>query len=78
MIEVEKSGKPSVDDSQPNLKARLIKLNIDTFPKLSTALQIRSIPSVFLIYRGNVVDMFQGIPDQKTLDEFFKTALLLD
>ena len=59
-------------------KLKLVKLNIDSFPKLSSGLNIRSIPAVFLIYRGRLVDTFKGIPAEEELDEFFKTALLLD
>ena len=65
-------------DSGDKLKAKLVKLNIDNFPQLSTALQIRSIPAVFLVYRGNIVDTFSGIPDANTLNQFFSTAKLLD
>jgi len=57
---------------------KLVKLNIDSFPQLSTGLSIKQIPAVFLIFKGNVVDMFQGLPDDKTFDEFFQTALLLN
>ena len=52
-------------------KLKLVKLNIDDLPKLSSGLNIRSVPSVFLIYKGNVVDMFKGVPEEKELDEFF-------
>jgi len=37
-------------------KLKLVKLNIDSFPKLSSGLNIRSIPTVLLIYRGRLVD----------------------
>ena len=56
----------------------MVKLNIDDLPQLSTGLNIRSIPAVFLIYKGNIIDMFQGIPEAKTIDDFFNTAVLLD
>ena len=39
-------------------KIKLVKLNIDDLPKLSSGLNIRSIPAVFLVYNGNIVDMF--------------------
>ena len=39
-------------------KVQMVKMNIDDFPKLSTGLSLKSVPSVFLIYKGNVVDMF--------------------
>ena len=56
----------------------MVKLNIDDLPQLSTGLNIRSIPAVFLIYKGNIIDMFQGIPEAQTIDDFFNTAVLLD
>ena len=56
---------------------RLIKLNIDDIPQLTKALQVRSIPTLFLIYRGNVIDMITGV-DKAKLDEFVKTALLVE
>ena len=31
-----------------------------------------------MINRGTVVDMFQGLPEPKVLDEFFKTAEVVD
>jgi len=59
-------------------KFYLVKLNIDTLPQLATALHVKSVPSVFLIHRGNVVDTFTGIPSQPRLKEFIDTALLLE
>lgn len=38
-------------------KLKLVKLNIDNHPQLSTGLNIRSIPTLFLIFNGNIVDM---------------------
>ena len=38
-------------------KLKLVKLNIDNHPKLSSGLNIRSIPTLFLIFNGNIVDM---------------------
>ena len=43
-------------------KVRMVKLNIDNLPQLSTALNIRSLPTVFLIFKGNIVDTFTGLP----------------
>ena len=51
---------------------------MDDFPKLSTGLSVRSLPSVFLVYQGKIVDTFVGIPEQKRLEEFFNTALFLN
>ena len=59
-------------------KVKLVKLNVDDLPQLSTGLSVRALPSVFLIFQGKVVDMFQGIPDSKKLEEFFASALYLE
>jgi thioredoxin len=59
-------------------KFNLVKLNIDTLPSLATALNVKSVPSVFLVHRGNIVDTFSGIPKQARLKEFIDTAILLD
>ena len=58
-------------------KVKLVKLNVDDLPQLSNGLSVRSLPSVFLIFQGKVVDMFAGLPQQDRLEEFFKTALYL-
>ena len=42
-------------------KFKLMKMNIDTLPQLATALNIKSVPYVFLIHKGNIVDTFQGM-----------------
>jgi putative thioredoxin len=40
-------------------------------------LNITSIPTVFLVYKGNVIDSFVGLPDSKKLDNFFESINLL-
>ena len=57
---------------------KLVKLNIDNLPELANGLQVRSIPAVFLIHKGNLVDKFIGIPKQEVLDEFINTALAIE
>jgi len=37
-------------------KFKLVKLNIDHLPALATALKVESIPAVYLIYKGQMVD----------------------
>jgi thioredoxin-like negative regulator of GroEL len=39
-----------------------VKLNIDNLPQISNALKVKSIPAVFLIHKGSVIDTFVGIP----------------
>jgi putative thioredoxin len=57
---------------------KLIKLNIDNLPQLATALNIKNVPSVFLIHKGNIMDTFTGVPGPARLKEFVDTAVLLD
>ena len=57
---------------------KLVKLNIDNLPELATALGIKSVPSVFLVHKGNMIDTFQGLPSQTRLQEFIDTALLME
>lgn len=44
-------------------KVKLVKLDVDSLPQISSALSVRALPTVFLIFHGKVVDAFQGIPD---------------
>ena len=39
---------------------------------------MRALPSVFLVFKGNVVDAFTGIPDKEKLEKFFMTAQVLN
>ncbi len=48
----------------------LAKLNSDENPQLSQALKLRSIPQVFLIIGGRVVDQFTGALPERQLREF--------
>jgi len=59
-------------------KFKLVKLNIDTLPSLATALKVQSIPAVFLVYKGQMVDQFTGVPADKRLGEFVNAALTME
>ena len=59
-------------------KFKLIKLNIDNLPQLATALSIKSVPTVFLVHKGNIMDTFTGIPGPARLKDFVDTAVLLE
>ena len=58
-------------------KFKLIKVNIDTLPQLASGLKVKSIPTLFLIYRGNIIDTMTGV-NQAKLDEMVKTAVLVE
>lgn len=40
-------------------------------------LSISSVPTVFLVYKGNVIDNFVGLPDPKKLESFFESITLI-
>ena len=56
----------------------MIKLNIDNIPQLATALGIKSVPTVFLVHKGNIMDTFSGVPGAARLKDFVDTAVLLE
>jgi len=56
---------------------KLIKINIDTNNELADMLNIKFVPTIFLIYKGNVMMTFNGFPDEKTQIELFDTINLL-
>lgn len=58
-------------------KFKLIKLNIDNLPQLAQGLNVKSIPALFLVYRGNIMDTMVG-GDLKRLEEMINTALLIE
>jgi thioredoxin len=58
-------------------KFRLVKLNIDNIPQLATGLNVKSIPALFLIYRGNVLDTVTGF-DMKKVEDLVSMALLVE
>ena len=49
---------------------RLVKINSDREQVISTALEVRALPTVFGIRDGQIVHMFQGIPRS---EEFMQT-----
>ncbi len=55
----------------------MVKLNIDTLPQLASGLNVKSIPALFLIYKGNMIDSLTGF-DIKKVEELVQTALLVD
>ncbi len=56
---------------------RLVKINIDKNPDLTEALNVTNLPTVFLVYKGNIVDQFVGVPDEKRLKEFFENISII-
>jgi len=44
---------------------------------LATALAVKSVPSLFIVYRGNMIDTMTGV-DEKKLNDLIDTALLVE
>ena len=59
-------------------KFKLVKLNIDNLPQLANGLKVKSIPAVFLVHKGGIIDTFVGFPQESVLKEFINTAIAVD
>jgi thioredoxin-like negative regulator of GroEL len=55
----------------------LVKIDIDKHQELAEMLNISSIPAMFLVYKGNMIDSFVGFPDTNTLNQFFENIKLI-
>ena len=53
-------------------KLKLAVLDTDAHPQLAQQLQVRSLPTVFGLARGELVDQFVGLVPQPQLDEFLR------
>lgn len=47
----------------------LAKVNTDEQPRLATHFQIRSIPTVMVVHRGEIVEQFMGLQPESTIRE---------
>ncbi len=56
---------------------RLVRVDIDEFPEISTQLQIRSVPTLLIICKNSIADMFTGVPSEEELELFLQTGILL-
>ena len=57
-------------------KVKYVYMDIDKFPELSQMLEIQNIPKTFLIYNGDVIDSFGGLPnDPEKITDFFERAV---
>ena len=54
---------------------RLAKLDTDQVPALAQQLRVTSLPSVFGLYQGKMVDAFQGLVPDEQLRAFFDKLL---
>lgn len=50
-------------------------MDIDKFPEIAEMLEIQHIPKTFMIYKGELVDQFGGVPqDGQKINQFFQRA----
>jgi putative thioredoxin len=69
---------PLLENKLEELKNfKLVKINTDENEELAGMLNISSIPTVFLVYKGNVIDSFVGLPNSEKLQNFFESINLL-
>lgn len=58
-------------------KWRFVKFDIDSLPSLASALEIKRVPTLFLINRGNVIHKFEGVPDETQMKAFMSDVQIL-
>ncbi len=54
---------------------RVVKVNIDQSPSFAGQLGVRSVPSLFLFKKGEILDEMTGIPDPRWLVDRLEKAL---
>ena len=59
----------SVDDT-----VAVAKVNVDEAPQLAAKFGVRSIPAIFIIKEGQVVNQFVGVQDKQSLLNAIKNA----
>ena len=56
-------------------KVDYVYMDIDSFPELAEMLEIQHIPKTFMIFKGDLVDQFGGVPQDDTkIQSFFQRA----
>ena len=54
---------------------KYVYMDIDKFPEIAEMLEIQHIPKTFMIYNGDLVDQFGGVPqDLSKVKDFFERA----
>jgi thioredoxin-like negative regulator of GroEL len=56
---------------------KLVKLNIEKNQEMVEKMGIDSVPTLFLVYKGKIVDSIIGFPDEERLEEFFLAIISL-
>ena len=56
-------------------EVQYVYMDIDKFPQVAEMLQIQHIPKTIMIFQGDMVDSFGGVPqDSSTVEQFFSKA----
>jgi FKBP-type peptidyl-prolyl cis-trans isomerase len=56
-------------------KVRFVYCDIDKFPQVAEMLEISTIPQTYMIYQGDLLDEFGGVPkDMAAVEAFFEKA----
>ena len=50
-------------------------IDIEKFPEVAEMLQVSSVPHVFSVKGGEIVDEFQGVASDKNISEFYQRAI---
>ena len=50
-------------------------IDIEKFPEVGEMLQVSSVPHVFSVKGGEIVDEFQGVASDQHITEFYQKAL---
>lgn len=50
-------------------------IDIEKFPEVAEMLQVSSVPHVFSVKGGEIVDEFQGVVSDKNISEFYQKAI---
>jgi len=52
---------------------KLVKLNVEKNQEMVEKMGIDSIPTIFLVFKGKIIDSIIGFPDDDRLNEFFSS-----
>ena len=60
---------------RPKVKVVLVKVNVDENPQISAQFQVQSIPAVYALRDGRIVDGFLGAVPERDVERFVQTLL---
>lgn len=68
---------PIIEELSEEYHGRLMiaKVNTETSPKLSAQFKIKSIPTLLMLYKGGLMERFQGLIPKPNLEEILEEYL---